>query len=152
MELVLVLAIMTVVVALIAPSLRWFGIGRTSKNAATQLLTLTHYARNQAIADARQYRLNFDPNGQACWLTADDGASFQPVTGDFGNRYDLPAGMHMQTDAPQQPDGQYIDFRPTGRVDPARIILTSQTGDTIEIACLSATERFRILTPGEVTP
>jgi Tfp pilus assembly protein FimT len=152
MELILVLAILTVVVALIAPSLRWFGIGRTSNDTATRLVSLAHYARDQAIAEARPYRLNFDPEGHAYWLTMEEGGVFQPAANDYGLRFELPEGLQMDLDVPQAADGQYITFNPNGRTQSAHIRLTNKVGGRLEIACLSATEQFHILRPEEMTP
>jgi type II secretion system protein H len=148
-ELILVLVILTIVVGAIAPSLRGFGIGRTRSDAATLVVTLANYARQQAVTEARAYRLNFDPAARAVWLTADAGdGTFAAPPGDYGQRFTAPDGVTLSTDAPQQTDGQYVTFSATGRTDPCQVTLTDRLGNTSQIACRSATELFAVVNAG----
>jgi type II secretion system protein H len=151
MELLLVMVILAIVAGIIAPSLRGFGIGRQTNDAATLIVALADYAQTQAISEGRPYRLNVDPASGAFWLSVDDNGTFVPPNNDYGQRFELAGGLQIQTDIPQQQDGQYIEFRPSGRTAPAHLTLTNQLGAQIEIASLSATEPFRILKPGTVT-
>ncbi len=151
MELILVLAIVTIVVAIVAPSLRGFAQGRTCKNTATLMLAMTSYARTQAVTEGRTYRLNFDPGGRSFWLTFENGATYQSPGGDLGERHELADGVQMETDIAQQQDGLYVAFHPSGRTDPANIRLSDRYDDAVEIACSSATEMFRILPREEMT-
>ena len=58
-ELILVLMVLTVMVSIVAPSLRGFGVGRQSSDAATQILSLAQWARAQAgVILARAQRSN----------------------------------------------------------------------------------------------
>ncbi len=150
-ELILVLVILTIIVGSIAPSLRGFGVGRTRNDSAGLIVGLAQYARQQAVAEARTYRLNFDPPARAFWITADAGdGTFQAPANDYGKRFEVPDGMTMDVDVPLQPDGQYVQFRASGRTDPAQIKITDRLGGTTQIACSSATEMFAIqpLHPG----
>jgi type II secretion system protein H len=150
-ELILVLAILALVAAAVAPSLRGFGVGRSNSDTATRILALAKYARSEAVNDGRTYRLNFDVNELAFWLTVQNGGAFQPAVGDFGDRYQAGDGVaRLQVDLPAQPDGVYVAFGPTGRTDPVQIRLTDKLGGVIGLACLSATEEFRILRPEEM--
>lgn len=150
MELILVMVILAIVVAAVAPSLRVFGVGRSNNDVATLIVSLAGYARTQAVTEGRTYRLNIDPPSRAVWLTADTNGDFQPPTSDLGSRYVAAEGIQLWTDvAARPPDGQYIEFHPSGRTDPARIRLTDKLGGTIDVACTSATEMFRILSPEE---
>ena len=151
-ELILVLAILTLVVAMIAPSLRGFSTGRTHRNMANTILALTRYARTQAIAEGRTYRLNFDASDKELWLTYEDGSTFRAPGNDFGEHMAVSEGLQMQSDVAAKQDGnRYVEFHPSGRTDPARVRVTNRMGETIEIACLSPTESFRILTAEEMT-
>ncbi|HEY8666264.1 MAG TPA: GspH/FimT family pseudopilin [Tepidisphaeraceae bacterium] len=152
LELVLVLAILTIVVALVAPSFRGFTAGRRADDTATLIVSLANYARTQAVTEGRTYRLNFDPAARAMWLTADDEGTFVAPSNDFGRRCIASEGVQMEADVPRHDDGQYVEFHPTGRTDAAHILLTNSLGDSIDVACSSATELFRILPPGEATP
>src|SRR5947207_6133930 len=61
LELVVVMLILTVMLAMVAPSLSGFGRGRQAEQAAANILALSRWAREQAISDGRVYRLNFSP-------------------------------------------------------------------------------------------
>jgi type II secretion system protein H len=150
-ELILVMLILSIVAALVVPSLRNFGTGRTNKDAADQIVNLTRYARDQAVIQAREYRLNFDPAHAVVWLTMEDGGVYQPPTDDFGKQFNVGQGESISTDAPNHKDGVYVEFRPTGRTDPARIWLTDKMGGTIEVACASATDGYALVPAAEMT-
>jgi prepilin-type N-terminal cleavage/methylation domain-containing protein len=172
-ELIFVMAIMAVVVGLIAPSLRGFALGRRTYNTASTLLGLTQYAHSQAISEGRIYRLNFDAGSRSFWLTADSGGSFTAPSNDFGQRFQAESNATMEVDiAPRviplneqdgstpgmpppprtsgQQGGQYVEFQPSGRTDTAKVYLRDNLGTTIEIACESATEPFRIVPAAEM--
>lgn len=149
-ELILVLAILAIVAAAIIPSLRVFGVGRSTNNLASLIVSLANYSRTQAVAEGRTYRLNLDPSSREIWLTADNNGSFEPPTSDLGKRFPAAEGVQLWSDvAARPPDGQYIEFHASGRTDPAKIRVTDKLGGTIEVACTSATELFRILSPEE---
>jgi type II secretion system protein H len=150
-ELLLVLAILTLVVATIAPSLRGFASGRTHKHMANTVLAMTKYARTQAIAEGRVYRLNVDNQDKALWLTCESGSTFVAPGNLFTQQIEVSEGLRMQADIAAKADGgRYIEFRPGGRTDAAHIRLTNRDGEVIEIASHSPTEAFRILSPEEL--
>jgi hypothetical protein len=41
----------------------------------------------------------------------------------------------------------YVEFRPSGRIDPALIRVTDRDGEVTQVVCPSATETFRIVKP-----
>ncbi|CAN5557265.1 hypothetical protein BH10PLA1_BH10PLA1_19500 [soil metagenome] len=151
LELILVLAILTIVVAIVAPNFRDFTTGRATRNTATQILAMTHYARTQAVTQGVPYRLNYDSQSNTLWITMEPLSGSSAPANDFATRLVIDNGISVDTDIPQQQTGQYVEFHPSGRTDPAMIRLSDRTGSTIEIACSSATELFRILPPSEVT-
>jgi type II secretory pathway pseudopilin PulG len=155
MELILVMLILTFVVAMIAPSLRGFAVGRNTNNMANALLMEAQYARSQAVNEGRTYRLNFDPQGRSFWLTVVNGATADTLASDLGKEVELPQGIQMRTDVqPQLGGGKgavFVEFHSNGRCDPAHIWLSDLQGKEIEIACQSPTEMFRILPPEEMT-
>jgi prepilin-type N-terminal cleavage/methylation domain-containing protein len=188
-ELIMVMAIIAIIAAIVAPSLRGFGIGRKTNDAADQIVTLAQYAHVQAISQGRTYRLNFDSSARTYWLTMQYGGAFQPPPNDFGDRQTLPDGVRMDVNVAgqfntnmnlpatvqqqqvqgnglsDQPNTQgnmlmqnvhdanqtYVEFQPTGRTDSAQIHLTDSLGKTIVVACLSASENFRVLSAQEAT-
>jgi prepilin-type N-terminal cleavage/methylation domain-containing protein len=153
LELILVLVILAIAAGMLAPSLRWFTMGRSNANNATFIVSLGQYARSQAAAEGRVYRMNFDVQNGSIWLTAANGATFDPPPNEYGKPLDLSKGTAtLRVQTPQRTDGgQYVEFQPTGRTDPAKIWLTDSGGGTIEVACLSSTEMFRVLAPEEMT-
>jgi len=151
-ELILVLGIIALVAAMVAPSLRGFAAGRRTKDSATLIVGLAQYARTAAMSEGRVYRLNFDPSARQVWLTAQSGAVFAPPTNEYGQRFSLAQGVQMDLDVAQQQDGRYVQFQPSGRTDTAHVHLTGQFGDKVEVACASATEMFRVVPAGEASP
>jgi type II secretory pathway pseudopilin PulG len=96
LELILVMAILTLVMAEIAPSLRGFGVSRSSSDTANLIVTLANYARTQSAAEGRVYRLNFDQNAGQMWLTvSDDGVFDSPTASDWGKKFDVAPGLKM---------------------------------------------------------
>lgn len=107
MELILVMALIAIVAAVAVPTMRAFTIGRGNANTATQIISVANYARAQATAEGRTYRLNFDPQGGAYWLTAQTAAMFQPPGSDFGQRFQVADGVQMDVRInPQASTGQ----------------------------------------------
>ena len=70
LELILVMVILSTVLAMAAPSLRGFFGSRKTNDTASQILSLTQFARSQAISEGIIYRLNFDTRERTYWLTA----------------------------------------------------------------------------------
>ena len=151
LELILVMLILVVTAAMLAPSLHNFTAGRVSHNLATNLITLTHYARTEAIAGGCVYRLNYDQPTDQFWLTSNDTGSFHELSNDFGQHLEVASSIQLSNTIPDHGDGHYVQFRPNGRTDPATITIVDQFGTKIQIACASATETFRIVPPEEMT-
>lgn len=98
LELVLVMLLLTIIMATAAPSLSNFARGRKSKDAAQNIVALARYARGQAISEGVTYRLHVDPRQNAYWLAKQEGGTFIPIESDFGQHFELPEGVHMETD------------------------------------------------------
>jgi prepilin-type N-terminal cleavage/methylation domain-containing protein len=154
LELILVMAIIAIIVGLSVPSLHGFAQGRRTSACADQIAALAHYAHTQAITRATVYRLNIKPaamNQPAMyWLTvqAEDG-TFVPTGDTMGLQYPAPDGADISWNAPQQADGQYIQFMPTGRSDVATIVVRGADRQVIYIACPSATELYKVMSIDE---
>lgn len=170
LELILVMMIAAIVLAMAAPSLHLFANARPLANTAGQFVALTDYARSQAISEGRTYRLNLDPDKGLFWLTTQEGGVFQPLEREFGRVFSFPEGTKADwitpTDVstgatvpglqlPGQTEAQdasgttaraYIVFYPDGRTETSELRLTDRRGNTLNIICLSPTERFRVIT------
>jgi Tfp pilus assembly protein FimT len=151
MELILVMLIIAVAAALVAPSMVSFQAGRANANSATLILSLAGYARTQAVSDGRTYRLNLDPTKNVVWLTAGNAGVFTNLNNDYGQQFPIATVSQMKTDITAHPDGTYVEFQSNGRTDPAKIWLTDNYNRTVEVACDSSTEMFRIVTTAEVS-
>ena len=151
LELIVVLIILSIIAALVAPSMRQFTVGQNTQDAADQIVVLTRYARTQAITQGTNYRLNFDADGGAYWLTSSTAGVFKALSNDYGEHFTLSPGTTLRTDLAKQTDGTYATFQPTGRTDAAHVWLSDRQGKTLEVACTSATEMYRILLPEEMT-
>ena len=150
LELILVMLIMTVVLAMVAPSLSGFGAGREAEYAGAQLISVAHWAREQAVSEGRVYRLNFNPQTQTYQVTAQVGGVYQQIAEEFGSEFAVPERVGMQWDAPQENGVYVIEFLPSGRKRPARVQITARDGQVSFIGNRTATEPIRVLTDAEV--
>lgn len=150
LELLLVMVILAIAALVAAPALSTFGKGRGAGNCAEQIVSLTRWARTQAITRGVTYRFNLDPSSRTYWLsTVADNGTVAPLNEEFGRVFTAPDGITLDWNAPMQQDGQYIQFRPTGRTDPATIRVTDSRGKFIEITCYSPAELFHVVTDAE---
>ena len=146
LELVAIMAILCVLVALASPAIRDFARGRGGVDCAAQIVALTRWARTQAVTEGAVYRLNFDANSRSYWVTVERYGYFESPGQEFGRLFTAPDSVQrLECTAPSGPDGQYIQFWPTGRTDAATIILTDSRGDVTQVVCPSATELFHVV-------
>lgn len=169
MELVLVMVVIGVVLGISAPSLKGFFASRQTANAAMTVLSLTKWARSQAISQGRVCRLNVDESAGVCWVSVQEAGQFVEIPGSLAQRYHVPEGttISLRTDTPARAEttplrsvnslganapaanGTYVQFYPTGRSDLATIEIKDSKGSLYSITCPSATEPFHIVTPSE---
>jgi len=150
LELVLVMVIVCTVLAMAAPSLGGFFASRRTADAAAQIVALTGLARSQAIVEGRTYRLNFDTDAGAYWLTVQQGGAFGRLGSEFGRRFSLPEGTLASRDGTTAAASSgHIEFYPDGTTQAATIRLTGRQGEVVEIVCPSPTEPFEVALPDE---
>ncbi len=70
-ELVVVMTLMTVTIAVVAPSLGQFFHGRNLNSEANQLLALTRYGQSRAVTEGMPMVLSIDVRNGTYWLQAD---------------------------------------------------------------------------------
>ena len=147
MELVAVMAILALVVAMAAPAIREFGRGRGGSDCASQILALCRWSRTQSVTEGAVYRLNFDAGSRSYWVTVQRYGVFEDPGQEFGRVFTAPESVvSVECTAAGGQEGQYIEFWPTGRTDPATIRITDNRGLITEVACQSPTELFQIVT------
>lgn len=145
LELILVLVIVCTALAIAAPSLRGFWSGAQTKDAVHHILALARWARSQAAADGRVYRLYLNRQVYTFWLAVEDGGSFVPLGKEFGRVYSLPAGARIDLTTLGGAAQDFIDFYPDGWATPAIIRLTDPRGEEIQLASRSPTERLEVV-------
>jgi len=153
LELILVMVMISLVLAMAAPSLRGFTAGRRTADTASQILAMTKLARTQAMSEGRIYRLNIDEDEHSYWLTRQEGGAFVEIESSHGQIFFLPDRVTFEMQTPEEgfdTENTYIQFYPDGRSDEASIVITGQMGETVHVLCRSATERFRIMSNREV--
>jgi prepilin-type N-terminal cleavage/methylation domain-containing protein len=145
-ELVLVLVVLTVLLAIAAPSLRGWSKGAKLRDATDQVLTATRFARSQAVTTAAVHRVEVDPEAGAVRVTVQDGEQFVPAAGEGGRQVVLSPGIRPSVVRDDGDTSGTIEFRPDGRTTPATLTLTADWGETTEIVAASAAEPFRLAT------
>lgn len=152
MELLLVLVVISVVLAISAPSLRGFFASRQTADAATTVLALTKSARSEAVTQGRTCRLNLNASTGEFWVTVQEAGAFVPAGFPLGQRFRVPEGaalaMHGSSGS-SAPAAPYVQFYPGGRSDVATIEIRGKRDDVFLVTCPSATEPFRVISPSE---
>jgi Tfp pilus assembly protein FimT len=156
LELTLVLVLIGMTMALVAPSLRGFAESHRAGDLAMRLVSMTEWARSNASAQGQVTRLNVDPQGESCWLTVQRGGAFVPHEDDIAKPLEMPEGSSVAlrwesaSSTPTLASGEaYIQFYPTGRCDVATLTLTAASGETFVMTCDSPAEPYHILTEQE---
>jgi Tfp pilus assembly protein FimT len=106
---------------LAAPLFRNFAAGRRYDDAAVQVLAAAEYARNQAIADGRMYRLVIDREANTYRILAQEQGAFVELGKDIGNPPEFSKDIRLSMTRGDGGAVDYIDFYPSGRADPAII-------------------------------
>lgn len=149
LELVLVLVVICTALAVAAPAMRGWSGGSRLRNAGDEFLALTRWARSQAVAESRVYRLYVEPGAGQYWVAAQDGTEFVSTGSSLGQVFTLSNEMMIELtglESASQPL-EFIEFDPTGRTLPARVRISLDVDDFLEIACDSPADEFRLMTP-----
>jgi len=152
-ELIMVMAVIAIIVGLAVPTLHGFAEGRRTAACADEVVALTQYARSQAITNGKIYRLYLQQGAPAkYWIGVQQDDGTYGRTGDsYGRDFVVPDGVSLRwIKTPQQQDGgQYIQFQPSGRTDPASLEIRGPGTQVIDIACYSTTELFHVVTASD---
>ena len=150
-ELIVVMMIISIALAVAAPSLSGWNRGSRLRDATEQFLALTRWARVQAIATSRVHHINVDAQTGRYWVSAQEGLEFVPVSSHFGDEFYAPDGATIEITDEQSQPADSIAFYPNGRTTPRRVRLSDDRGE-FELVCQTPAETFRLLKPGVVLP
>ena len=140
-ELILVLALLTIVTSLAAPSLSRFFRGRTLNSEARQLLSLTHAAQSRAVSEGFPVLVWIDPQQRVYGIQLEfssqqgNAQDVDPKAEEFA--FDGTLQVDAPDAAPVTVNGRSvaaIRFLPDGTADPespARLRIVSQNGDVL---------------------
>ena len=150
LELIVVLVVISIVLAISSPSLRGFFASRQTADAAAKILALTKWARSEAVCHGRVCRLNFDAGSGTFWLTVQDSGRFVELGSEMGQHFQAPEGAVISLrDGADEAAVSYIQFYPNGRSDALSVQITGRGGEVFQVACPSAAEAFRVISPSE---
>ena len=148
LELVLVMLVLTIVMAMAAPSLTHFWRGSRLRDSAEQVVAVTRYARTQAISDGTVYRFNIDPQSRSYFLTMREGEQFVRTGTEFGREFTFPLETQIELSRIDGQTPDHIDFFPTGRSELATIRVSASGEQDILIGCATPTELYAVISDG----
>ena len=161
-ELVLVLALLAVMLAMVAPSMRGFGRGQTVENAADRLLAEVARARSDAATLAVPHRLQIDPGGRAYQILKDDVDASEPTgvdsllvgAGSLGSdeiaadAVVLPEGVRLTATDLDGMALEYVEFGVDGRITPVYMAMVGPNDKEILIEARGVADSLRRVDPG----
>jgi prepilin-type N-terminal cleavage/methylation domain-containing protein len=155
-ELVMVLVVISVALAVAAPSLGGWRRGQRLQSAGEEFLAAARHGRALAIANAQVHRLYVDSANGRYWLMKAEGQDFVNLGTGMGRIFVLPEGCRIaMSDAGGQLPLEYVEFYPTGRMQPAaNVVITGENGDTYAFTTPSAVEGLVVVSAmtGEAVP
>ncbi len=150
LELVVVLVLLSLCIALMAPSLSRFSKSLELKTAAKKVAAILRYCRSEAIIKGKVYQVLFDSNLMEVKIQSTDGNELQGEDEKkertaLQKSYVLPAGVQMKElnmESGQYPtDVPAIEFYPNGASNGGDLLLDTQTqkGYRIKVQFLTGT-------------
>jgi len=140
-ELIIVMVLIAIMLAVVAPSLSGFGSGRKLDNAVDHFLATTRWAQSQAVADAQPMAIQIDPSANTYLVDSVNGDTRTPVSGEFGQAVQLPSGFKIEM-VSGGAESNVILFHPDSRCTPAVVRFTSNLSETADVASNSPAEPF----------
>ncbi len=145
-ELVLVLLILGMSAMIAVPALAPFSRGRKLNDTAGQLLALSRYAQDQAMANGMSVRLTIDTQTGAFALEKEGAEGYTQLTTGAGVGFSAVDGVKLdwegQSDAATQ---GYIQFDADGGHDVATVKITGSDGSTLYLGTSGPTDGYRIV-------
>jgi len=140
-ELLLVMLIIAIATAIMAPSFSGFSRGRRLPNTALDLVTTARWCRVQALTDGVTYHLKIDRANRQWLVEKDDGTGqYVPSDKDMGKARVLPEGIEFgaisfeKSFGDETQAGEFLTFKTSGRTDVATVRLESDKGQFVDVA------------------
>ncbi len=150
-ELMLVLALIAIMISAAAPSFSSFSRGQEPQYASARFLSLTHWARSQAITDGAKYRIVVDEMAGKWSLEVEKDGAFEESP-QAGSSYTLPEGVSIHvTNAESEGGRPVIVFEPTGRTTVCSVTFSGNKNEPIVAECKVAGGFFSIQQQAEVS-
>jgi type II secretion system protein H len=149
LELVLVMALLVVVMAMAAPSLRGWRKGADLRNTADGFIAATRWARSHAASSAHVYVVVIDAQSGSFAVKIQDGQNTKDSEGEFNQPTSMPQGGSIQATNSSRAAVNAIHFYPTGRVEPAVVHFTDADGQTLTVGCDSPADEFAYARQGQ---
>ena len=148
LELILVIALLAVILAVVAPRLSRTAGHLELATAAQQLASLSRYAHDQAIVSGRSVRLVIDPGSRTAALIRQEGSIGSLTWGTDPFRQVLfPRQVRVQKKQTLifSPDGQV--YSPNGEVKSVTLLLSDEEGNEQHLVIRGSSGRVRVETP-----
>lgn len=156
----LVIVIISVMLAMAAPTLRGWGQGQKLRNSVNGFIAATGYARSQAVTTARPQAVEIDSSANTYRVQSVEADGVRkPAPGDHGVASTLPTSYTIRlvsggstgatADGTAATGGVAIVFYPDARSTPAVVEIKSSAGEIVLIESRSPAEPFK---QASVTP
>ena len=148
LELILVMIILSTVLAMAAPSLRGFFSSRQINDISEHILSMTRYAKIQAIFNSNIYRVNFDLTRRLYWVSSlsQTKGDYERLENQFANYYSIPEDIEFDFKNVSKDGGAYyLQFDPKGYSTQSYIRLTDSKDNILEIICRSPSENYELV-------
>ncbi|MFH1246100.1 MAG: hypothetical protein V1662_06430 [Candidatus Omnitrophota bacterium] len=129
-ELILVAVVILVLLGMGTPLFRGAFTGVQLQDSCQRLVQLMRWTQAKSITERRVYRVNFDFEKGAFWLTAQDSQDnkkFSRITGRWAKTNKLPEGITVEG------EDAILTFYPDGTADKESIRLCDQQGNGFTI-------------------
>lgn len=148
-ELVLVIMIIGLLLAVVAPSLG--GLLRSQKldAAARTISGMLKQARVHAATDAKPHRLVIDTKDNTCWLEVLNATGFERPESSLGLIVELGSDLIIELEGgTTENDLLMVRVEPDGTGELAQVTLTRKQDDkTLAVSCRTPTEPYIIASP-----
>lgn len=150
-ELVLVMLIIGLLLAIVAPALGGLLRSQRMDQSARTIIALLQEARARSAADAKPYRLAIDTEDNTCWLEALTPEGFERPRATAGKVVELESKLLIELQGGTE-EGEllYVRVDPDGTGELAQITMTREDdGKQVAVYCRTPTEPYRVGDPVE---